>query len=109
MLQCDALTVGAEPVLAHFALKLVLNAVSTCANVIRGVVHGNTMINLTVSNNKLFHRAADIVAHLAHCDVATAQGEREGGRERKRQRVGTSNIFLPPQNHCSKLRTRWMS
>jgi N-acetylmuramic acid 6-phosphate (MurNAc-6-P) etherase len=59
-------------VLAHFALKLVLNAITTCANVIRGAVHGNSMINLTVSNNKLFHRAAEIVASLAHCTVERA-------------------------------------
>ena len=58
--------------LAHFALKLVLNAITTCANVIRGAVHGNTMINLTVSNNKLFHRAAEIVAGLAGCSVERA-------------------------------------
>lgn len=38
---------GAAPLLADFALKLVLNAVSTGANVIKGAVYGNSMINLT--------------------------------------------------------------
>ena len=42
-----------EPLFAGFALKLVLNAISTGANVMKGRVYGNTMINLTVSNDKV--------------------------------------------------------
>ena len=42
-----------ESVFAGFGLKLVLNAVSTGANIIKGRVHGNTMINLTLSNDKV--------------------------------------------------------
>lgn len=71
------LSVAAEdpllPFHIAFALKLVLNVVSTGANVIRGAVYGNTMINLTVSNNKLMQRSAEIVASITGCDIATAR------------------------------------
>jgi N-acetylmuramic acid 6-phosphate (MurNAc-6-P) etherase len=56
---------GQESVFAGFGLKLVLNAVSTGANIMKGRVHGNTMINLTLSNDKLFYRATDIVQELS--------------------------------------------
>ena len=45
--------VTAEPLFAGFALKLILNAISTGANVMKGKVIGNTMINLTVANDKV--------------------------------------------------------
>ena len=42
-----------ESVFAGFGLKLVLNGVSTGANITKGRVYGNTMINLTLSNDKV--------------------------------------------------------
>ena len=42
----------AECVFAGFGLKLVLNAVSTGANILKGRVCGNEMINLRLSNDK---------------------------------------------------------
>ncbi|XP_065179250.1 glucokinase regulatory protein-like isoform X1 [Sycon ciliatum] len=51
-------------VLEQFAMKLVLNAISTGANIKRGRVLGNTMINVSVSNNKLYYRAASIVKEM---------------------------------------------
>ena len=42
-----------ESIFAGFALKLILNAISTGANVLKGRVYGNTMINLTVANDKV--------------------------------------------------------
>ncbi len=44
---------SAESVFAGFGLKLVLNAVSTGANILKGRVYGNTMVNLTLSNDKV--------------------------------------------------------
>ncbi|EGD79396.1 hypothetical protein PTSG_12927 [Salpingoeca rosetta] len=70
---CDILGVCNEPVFAHFALKLALNVITTGANVLRGAVYHNGMINLTVSNNKLFHRSAEIVAKLAECSTEHAK------------------------------------
>ena len=62
-----------EPELANFVqecqteifTKLVLNAVSTGAHVLKGKVVGSAMIDLRVSNSKLFHRAVSIVSKLA--------------------------------------------
>eukprot|EP00730_Choanoeca_flexa_P000104 TRINITY_DN10045_c0_g1_i2.p1 TRINITY_DN10045_c0_g1~~TRINITY_DN10045_c0_g1_i2.p1 ORF type:complete len:595 (+),score=84.81 TRINITY_DN10045_c0_g1_i2:158-1786(+) len=71
--QCDELQVCDEPIFAMFALKLLLNIVTTGANTIRGTVYGNTMINVTVSNNKLFYRAAEIVGDLAQCSADKGQ------------------------------------
>ncbi|EDQ86366.1 uncharacterized protein MONBRDRAFT_28326 [Monosiga brevicollis MX1] len=71
--QCDELDIGNEPIFAMFGLKLILNVITTGANILRGAVHGNTMINVTVSNNKLFYRAAEIVANLAHCSEESGQ------------------------------------
>jgi len=42
-----------EPLFAGFALKLILNAISTGANIMKGRVYGNKMINLTVANDKV--------------------------------------------------------
>jgi len=42
-----------EPLFGGFALKLIVNAISTGANVLKGRVYGNTMINLTVANDKV--------------------------------------------------------
>lgn len=38
---------------AGFAVKLVLNAISTGANILKGRVFGNSMVNLTVANDKV--------------------------------------------------------
>lgn len=41
------------PLLKEFAIKLMANTVSTGANIVKGAVYGNMMINLTLSNNKV--------------------------------------------------------
>lgn len=60
------------PFACSFALKLALNVISTGANVLRGAVYGNTMINLTVSNNKLMQRSAEIVSKITGCSIPDA-------------------------------------
>jgi hypothetical protein len=47
--------------LAEIAMKLVLNAVTTGAHIKRGVIFSNKMINVGITNQKLFHRAVGIV------------------------------------------------
>lgn len=39
-------------------------AIVAGAHILRGVVYGNRMVNLRVSNNKLFHRAVGIVSQV---------------------------------------------
>mmetsp|Transcript_35351 Transcript_35351/g.88868 ORF Transcript_35351/g.88868 Transcript_35351/m.88868 type:complete len:289 (-) Transcript_35351:51-917(-) len=56
---------------AQLAAKLVFNAITTGAAVFKGLVLGNTMINLGISNNKLFHRAAATI--MRFCKVSEDQ------------------------------------
>ena len=41
------------PLFGDFALKIILNAITTGANIMKGRVYGNSMINLTVANSKV--------------------------------------------------------
>ncbi|XP_067116782.1 glucokinase regulatory protein isoform X3 [Osmerus mordax] len=45
----------------ELSTKLVLNAVSTGAHILRGKVYRNLMIDLQVSNSKLYHRAIQLL------------------------------------------------
>jgi hypothetical protein len=59
----DALAVSRPPPshLGELAAKLVLNAITTGAHVKRGVIYMNRMVNVGITNQKLFHRAVKIV------------------------------------------------
>ena len=59
--------------LAEMSCKIVLNAVSTAAHILKGKVMGNFMIDLQVSNNKLFHRSIGIVAKFAQVETDQAR------------------------------------
>ncbi|KAL9642716.1 hypothetical protein ABK040_009795 [Willaertia magna] len=58
---------------AELSLKLVLNSITTGAHVSKGMTYGNRMINLKVSNNKLFFRAVGIVSSIMNVDEKKAQ------------------------------------
>jgi N-acetylmuramic acid 6-phosphate (MurNAc-6-P) etherase len=62
-----------SPSAAELALKVAVNAVSTCAHVRNGTVFSNCMINLTISNIKLFHRAAALVSRLGGVELERSQ------------------------------------
>ncbi|MCA8969922.1 MAG: hypothetical protein KDC95_09075 [Planctomycetes bacterium] len=53
--------------------KLTLNAISTSAFVLAGKVFGNRMIDVALSNAKLFDRAVRIVADVAHVSEPEAK------------------------------------
>eukprot|EP00911_Craspedida_sp_UC1_P002144 UC1_evm2s1649 len=59
----------------ELATKLVLNALTTGAHVMRGRVMGNRMVDMQVSNNKLYYRGIDIVHQLSGVDSADAAKE----------------------------------
>lgn len=59
--------------LSELAVKLVLNAITTGGHVLKGKVMGNVMIDLQVSNNKLFYRAIHIVGLFSGAAPAVAQ------------------------------------
>jgi N-acetylmuramic acid 6-phosphate (MurNAc-6-P) etherase len=56
---------------AELALKLVLNALSTGGHVLKGTVFRNRMINLTLTNVKLFHRATKVVVDFGDVPEST--------------------------------------
>lgn len=61
-----------EECLLEISVKWILNAISTGAHVLKGKVLRNLMIDVKVSNNKLFHRAVSIVSTFAKVDHETA-------------------------------------
>lgn len=60
------------PALLEISVKWALNAISTGAHVLKGKVWRNRMIDLTISNNKLYYRSAQIVADVAGVDLEFA-------------------------------------
>ena len=58
---------------AEFALKLALNALSTGAHVMIGKVYENRMIDLRISNNKLYFRSLMIIETLTGCSTEKAK------------------------------------
>ncbi len=58
---------------AELAAKLCYNALTTGGHVLAGKVFGNRMIDLRISNNKLYYRTLGIIQALAGVDEATAR------------------------------------
>ncbi|EFC48924.1 hypothetical protein NAEGRDRAFT_78308 [Naegleria gruberi] len=58
---------------AELSMKLFLNAITTGAHVLKGMTFGNRMINLKVSNNKLFYRAINIVSSIMNVTEELAE------------------------------------
>lgn len=61
---------GVAPI--EMAVKLVLNAVTTGAHILAGKVFGNRMVDLRISNNKLFHRTISIITDLMNVSAEEA-------------------------------------
>ena len=64
---------GAPSGLGHITLKLALNAVTTGAFTARGCVVGNRMVNMMLTNQKLFLRAVGIASDVAGVSAAAAR------------------------------------
>lgn len=58
---------------AELALKLCLNAITTGAHVMAGKVFTNVMIDLKISNSKLYDRAVGLIMQLSGADTLTAR------------------------------------
>lgn len=61
-----------EECLTEISVKWILNAISTGAHVLKGKVVGSFMIDVKVSNNKLFYRAVSIISKFARVDQEKA-------------------------------------
>jgi N-acetylmuramic acid 6-phosphate (MurNAc-6-P) etherase len=69
----DALWGGRLSTYESLAVKWVLNAITTGGHVLAGKVLQNRMIDLRVSNNKLYHRSVAIVAQLGKVSPPRAE------------------------------------
>ena len=87
--------------LAEVALKMALNVVSTGAHVLIGKVYGNRMIDVRVSNDKLLHRAAGIVAELASCDSDLAMDAVLRAIHGLEGHADAAMLARPPEEHIS--------
>lgn len=58
---------------AELAVKMVLNALSTGAHVLAGKVYSNRMIDLRITNSKLYDRAIRMVSELGSVDAIRAE------------------------------------
>jgi N-acetylmuramic acid 6-phosphate (MurNAc-6-P) etherase len=58
---------------AELALKLCLNAITTGAHIMAGKVFTNVMIDLKISNSKLYDRAVGLVSQLSGADTLTSR------------------------------------
>jgi len=56
--------VPGAPIFEEYATKLVLNALTTGAHILAGKVYQNRMVDLRISNNKLYHRTIGIIQHI---------------------------------------------
>lgn len=81
--------------LAELALKLALNALSTGAHVLIGKVYQNRMIDLRISNQKLYYRAIGTIEKLAACDTDTAKLSLHRAAFRK-DRLTKEELEAPP-------------
>lgn len=52
------------PIFEEYATKLVINALTTGAHVLCGKVYQNRMVDLRISNNKLYYRTLGIIQHI---------------------------------------------
>ncbi len=79
------LVTGSTRLKAGTATKVALNIISTAAMVLLGKVHGNAMIDLHLSSDKLRDRAIRLVSELGRCNYAEAVSrlERNGWNLRK--------------------------
>jgi N-acetylmuramic acid 6-phosphate etherase len=102
--------VGSTRLKAATATKLVLNAMTTGAMALTGKVHGDLMVEVAPSNEKLLSRARRIVCELAHVEgeeaarlldlsggevkVAVVMGALGLTREGAKARLGKAGGFL---------------
>jgi len=59
-------------ILAEFAMKLVLNDITTGAHILSGKIYHNRMIDLNISNTKLYYRTIGIIQEIVNVDMDTA-------------------------------------
>lgn len=61
------------PVFEEYGTKLILNALTTGGHVLSGKVYRNRMVDLRISNNKLFYRTIGIIQHITGVSAEAAK------------------------------------
>ncbi|XP_041359642.1 glucokinase regulatory protein-like isoform X2 [Gigantopelta aegis] len=67
----EQVTRGNKQLYAEMSVKWILNSISTGAHILKGKIYQNIMVDVKVSNNKLFHRAVGIIQRYS--DLSTAE------------------------------------
>lgn len=92
---------------AELALKLALNALTTGAHVMAGKVFGNVMIDLKISNSKLYDRAVGLISTLANVKPAEARRALHHAIFREQptdEQLGEATIGVSVQRAISRAR-----
>ncbi|MCX7918151.1 MAG: hypothetical protein N3A72_00810 [bacterium] len=63
-LSCSSLTADGHQAFSEFAMKLILNAITTGGHILAGKIYQNRMIDLKISNNKLYYRTMNIISDI---------------------------------------------
>ncbi|MBN2417326.1 hypothetical protein JXO52_15930 [bacterium] len=76
--RCDIVITGLNdpvhlPILTSLQMKLIYNAVTTAAHIFKGKVFRNKMIDLRISNNKLYYRSIQIIRELMAVSEKSAE------------------------------------
>lgn len=71
--ECKGLLAIFDDFCRMFAMKLLLNGISTAGHVLSGTVLHNRMINVRVSNDKLFYRAIGMIQQFGKVDEDIAR------------------------------------
>ncbi|GIQ79815.1 hypothetical protein KIPB_000514 [Kipferlia bialata] len=92
-------------VVRHVCTKLCLNAITTGAHICRGKTLGNRMIDLSVSNSKLYVRACNLITEIVG-GAGLTLGDGEAEAALLRSIYITDNIepmlSLPVEDHIAK-------
>ncbi|HOB75358.1 MAG TPA: hypothetical protein PKG54_12635 [Phycisphaerae bacterium] len=65
--------ISGAPVFEEYGTKLILNALTTGGHVLSGKVYQNRMVDLRISNNKLFYRTIGIIQHITGLSADAAR------------------------------------
>ena len=60
---------GSTRMKAGTATKMILNMISTTAMIKLNKVYNNLMVDVNVSNKKLFNRALNIISNICSCSI----------------------------------------
>jgi N-acetylmuramic acid 6-phosphate (MurNAc-6-P) etherase len=85
---------------AEMAVKMALNCISTGSYILAGKVYGNRMIDLKITNSKLFERAERLIGELLGVSRRAASAALISAI-RETDSIGPAELSAPPREHCA--------